>query len=169
MVKRANPMLRACMPPLCAALGLLTACSQQGSDFLSGASQAPAAPTSTPQPAPQGPLAARRASTLVSMPVQSHAGQPLGTIQDIVFDSRGRATHLVINDSGRLVPIPWRIAVANIHSGILVLSQKRLNDAPGFTSGAWPDVSDPSWSASADAYWTIPIDSTSRSRARPTY
>lgn len=156
------------MPPLCAALGLaLTACSPQGSGFMSGASHAPAAPASTPQPAAAGSPGARRASRLISMPVQSDAGQPLGTIDDIVFDPHGRATHLVVNFSGKLVAIPWRIAVASIHGGILVLSQKRLEGAPGFARGAWPDLSDPSWSAAADAYWTVPVDSTSRSRERP--
>ena len=170
MVNRANPMLRRCLPPLCAALGLvLTACSQQGSEFVPKASEAPAAPASAPQPSAAGPIAARRASTLISMPVQSKAGQPLGTIQDIVFDTRGRATHLVIRYDGKLVPIPWLLAVSSIHDGILVLSQKRLDGAPDFASGAWPDITDRSWSAAADAYWTVPIDSTSRSRARPTY
>ena len=173
MVKRANPMLRKCLPPLCAALGLvLTACSQQGPQFMPKASEAPATPAaqaSATRPHASGPIAARRASTLLSTPVQSQAGQPLGTIQDIVFDTRGRATHLVIRHDGKLVPIPWLLAVSNIHDGILVLSQKRLDGAPGFAPGAWPDITDRSWSAAADAYWTVPIDSTSRSRARPTY
>ncbi len=175
MVKRAKPMLRKCLPPLCAALGLLlTACSQQGSEFMPKASAptapaTPAAPASAPRPSPAGPVAARRASTLLSVPVQSAAGQPLGKIQDIVLDARGRATHLVIRSDGKLVPIPWLLAVSSIHHGILVLSQKRLDGAPGFAAGAWPDITDRSWSAAADAYWTVPIDSTSRSRARPTY
>lgn len=156
------------MPPLCAALGLvLTACSPQGSDFMPGASRAPAAPAGTPPPAAPAPLGAHRASRLISMPVQSDSGQPLGTVQDIVFNSHGRATHLVIDFSGKLVAIPWRIAVSSVRSGTLVLSQKRLDGAPGFAPGAWPDLGNPSWSATSDAYWTIPVDSTSRSRTRP--
>lgn len=156
------------MPPLCAALGLvLTACSPQGSDFMPGASHAPAAPASAARSRAPGPLAARRASTLISMPVQSEAGQPLGTIEDIVLSARGRATHVIVNSAGKLVAIPWRIAMPRIHSGILVLNQARLSGAPSFTPGTRPDVSDPSWSATADAYWTTPVDSMSRSRSRP--
>ena len=155
------------MPPLCAALGLmLSACSPQGADFMPGASRAPAAPASATQTPAPGPLAARRASTLISMPVQSDAGQPLGTIEDIVFSARGRATHVIVNSAGKRVAIPWRIAMPRIHSGILVLNQARLGGAPSFTPDTWPDVSDPSWSAAADAYWTTPVDSMSRSRTR---
>ena len=155
------------MPPLCAALGLmLSACSPQGSDFIPGASRAPAAPASAAQSPAPGPLAARRASTLLSMPVQSDAGQPLGTIEDIVFNARGRATHVIVNSAGTLVAIPWRIAMPRIHGGILMLNQARLSGAPSFTPGTWPDVSVPSWSATADAYWTTPVDSMSRSRTR---
>jgi hypothetical protein len=169
MVKRTDLLLRSCMPPLCAALGLmLSACSPQGSDFMSGASRAPAAPESAAQPQPPapGPLAARRASTLISMPVQSDSGEPLGTIEDIVFGARGRATHVIVNSAGRLVAIPWRIAMPRIHGGILELNRTRLSGAPSFTPDTWPDVSAPSWSATADAYWTTPVDSMSRSRSR---
>lgn len=166
MVKRSDLMLRTCVPPLCAALGLvLTACSPQGSDFMPS-SHAPAPPTRSMQSATAGPIAARRASTLISMPVQSQAGQPLGAIEDIVFDAQGHVTDVVVNCAGKLVAVPWRIAVSRMHDGILVLNKERLNGAPSFAPDAWPDVSNPSWSASADSYWTTPIDSPSRARGR---
>lgn len=180
MVKRVDrtPSLR--VPLLCVASGLaLTACSPQGANFLPGVTQAPnhgAAPghpahpapaAASTAPAPTGPFVARRASTLISMPVQSQSGQPLGTIQDFVLNDQGRATHVVLNSVGKLVAIPWRVAVTHIHDGILVLDPTRLAGAPSFSPGAWPDFSSASWSATADSYWTTPVDSPSRSRNRP--
>lgn len=142
----------------------------------------------------------RRASTLIGMLVVSSDGSPLGAVKDVVFDRQGRATHLVIAygterpagppeipDDGKPVPtpndkltaMPWDAAVASIKSGRLVLEPAQLQRAPSFTPGAWPNLDDPAWSASADAYWRkavraaiaahpgAPIDSTTRQRGRP--
>ena len=173
MVKRARLKLRTCTPLLCAVGLVLSACSQQGSHFLSTPST-PATPPAPSAPAPQEPRAALRASTLIAMPVESRSGRVLGQIKDIVFDSNGRATHVIVaygKDSGaggKLAAIPWWTAVSDIHHGSLVLKATRLEGAPSFGSDSWPDVSNPSWSNTADDYWTIPVDSTSRSRARST-
>lgn len=143
-----------------------------------------------------------RASTLIGMPVVSADGSPLGEVKDIVFDRQGRATHLVIaygvgpqtgpeeipddgkppapSPDGKLTAMPWDAAVASIKSGRLVLESAQLQDAPSFTSDAWPNLADPTWSATADAYWRkavqaaiaahpgAPIDSTTRQRTRQT-
>ena len=142
----------------------------------------------------------RRASTLIGMPVVSSDGSSLGAVTDIVFDRQGRATHLVIaygtepqagppeipddgkplpTPDGKLTAMPWDAAVASIKSGRLLLDPTQLQSAPSFTPGAWPNLDDPSWSASTDAYWRkavraaiaahpgAPIDSTTRQRGRP--
>jgi sporulation protein YlmC with PRC-barrel domain len=159
----------------------------------SAAEANPDAPTNTPTE--------RRASTLIGMAVVSTAGSSLGNVKDIIFDRQGRATHLVIayattpqanpgalpNDvegapaaDGKLTAMPWDAAMASIKGGQLVLDSAQLQGAPSFTPDAWPNLDDPAWSATADAYWRravraaiaahpgAPIDSTSRQRARPT-
>lgn len=158
----------------------------------SAADANPDAPTSTPTE--------RRASTLIGMAVVATDGSSLGDVKDIIFDRQGRATHLVIaygtepqanpgalpNDGeappapdGKLTAMPWDAAMASIKGGQLVLDSAQLQAAPSFTAGTWPNVDDPAWSNSADAYWRkavqaaiaahpgAPIDSTSRQRARP--
>jgi sporulation protein YlmC with PRC-barrel domain len=144
-------------------------------------------------PAPQ------RASTLIGMPVVSTDGNPLGEVKDIVFDPHGRATHVVIahdtpsptgpgeipegkleaSPERKLTAVPWKTAVASIHDGRVVLDGSKLESAPSFTPEEWPNLDDPAWSATADAYWRkvarpavvahphTPIDSTARLRARP--
>ncbi|MFZ1869212.1 MAG: PRC-barrel domain-containing protein, partial [Steroidobacteraceae bacterium] len=150
------------------------------------------APTSTP--------AERRASTLIGMTVIATDGVSLGSVKDIIFDRQGRATHLVIaygkelqanpgsppNDGeaapapdGKLTAMPWDAAMASVKDGHLVLDGAQLQGAPSFTTDAWPNLDDPTWSNTADAYWRTavqaaieahpgaPVDPTSRQRARP--
>ena len=156
------------------------------------ADAAPDAPTSTPTE--------RRASTLIGMSVVGTDGTSLGDVKDIIFDRQGRATHLVIaygaqpqanpgalpNDGeaapasdGKLTAMPWDAAMASIKGGQLVLDGTQLQAAPSFTPDTWPNLDDPDWSVTADAYWRkavqaaiaahpgAPIDSPSRQRARP--
>lgn len=143
--------------------------------------------------------APQRASVLIGMPVVSTAGSPLGQVKDIVFDPQGRATHVVIaydtqsqtgpaeipegkleaTPDGKLTAVPWDTVVACIQGGRVVLDGSKLASAPSFTPDEWPNLNDPAWSATADAYWRkvaqpavaahphAPIDSTARLRARP--
>jgi hypothetical protein len=134
------------------------------------------------------------------MAVVATDGGSLGNVKDIVFDRQGRATHFVIaygtqpkrtpgalpNDGeatptadGKLTAMPWDAAMASIKDGQLVLDNAQLQAAPSFTAAAWPNLDDPAWSDTADAYWRTavraaieahpgaPIDSMSRQRARP--
>ena len=135
------------------------------------------------------------------MPVVSADSSPLGDVKDIIFDPQGRATHLVIayssqrepdagqpsddvtpasSPDGKLTAMPWDAAVASMKNGRLVLDGAKLQSAPSFTPDAWPNLDDPAWSVTADAYWRkavraaiaahpgAPIDSTTRQRGRRT-
>jgi sporulation protein YlmC with PRC-barrel domain len=172
------------------------------------AAQDTSAPPDPPSSAPQSAAdaspdasvpAERRASTLIGMPVVSTEGSPVGEVKDITFDPQGRATHLVISygaqpengaapspddakaeasPDGKLTAMPWDAALASIKDGRLVLDGAKLQSAPSFTPDAWPNLDDPSWSATADTYWRKavraaiaahpgnPIDSTTRQRGR---
>jgi PRC-barrel domain len=190
-----------------------TAAAAIASQSEASAPDADASATSDPQgspgqsvsdPDPDAPARApvgRRASTLIGMPVESADGSPLGTVEDIILNPHGQATHLVIayradasaasademppgvkaaGAGRRLTAMPWDAAMATLEDGHLVLDSAKLQGAPSFTPGAWPDLDDPAWSAAADTYWRkavraaiaahpgTPIDSTSRGRARPT-
>ena len=178
-------MIRTLAPALCALSALaLGACSQQNADFLPGSPPEPAssAPASAGTPTkPPLPAAAERASSLIGLPVKSRSGQPLGTVQDIVFGTGGKATHLIVTASAAgsgtatLTPVPWAVAIRHLHGGALVFKARRFTGAPGFPADHWPTLGAPEWSSTADAYWSrtagqpfTPIDPTSRSRVRPT-
>ncbi|HXS19966.1 MAG TPA: PRC-barrel domain-containing protein [Steroidobacteraceae bacterium] len=163
------------------------------SDSTTAAAQASAEAGSTP--------AQRRASTLMGMPVVAVDGSALGEVKDIVFDRQGQATHVVVAYSGepqigpgeapedanpepspdaRLTAMPWDAAMASIKDGRLVLDGAKLQGAPSFRPGEWPNLDDRDWSSTADDYWRkvirasvaahpgAPVDSTTRRRGRRT-
>jgi len=159
-------------------------------------------PQSEPATSPDAPMsvpAQRRASTLIGMPVVSGDGSPLGQVKDIIFDRQGQATHVVVayaeeppigpaetsdattpesGPDGKLTAMPWDAAMASIKDGRLVLDGTKLQQAPSFRPGEWPNLDDRDWSSAADDYWRkvvranvaahpgAPIDSTARQRAR---
>jgi len=161
-------------------------------------------PQSAPEPAPDAAASAaaqRRASTLIGMPVVSRDGSPLGQVKDILFDRQGQATHVVVAyaaetpigpaetpdaaapesaPDAKLTAMPWDAAMASIKDGRLVLNGAKLEQAPSFRPGEWPNLDDRDWSSTADDYWRkvvranlaahpgAPIDSTLRQRGRRT-
>ncbi|MGA7538669.1 MAG: PRC-barrel domain-containing protein [Steroidobacteraceae bacterium] len=168
-------------------------------DAASAAMTSPSDPASVGMAASTGP-AERRASRLIGMPVVSADGSPLGEVKDIILDPQGHATHVVIayrtqseagaaeipegklesSVDGKLVAVPWDTIIAHLADDHVVLDGANLQSAPSFTPGEWPNLADPAWSTTADAYWRklarppavarrgAPIDSTARLRARPT-
>lgn len=157
------------------------------SDEVSSTTPAPQSASDTNSSAPASARAERRATTLIGMSVVAVDGSALGEVKDIIFDRQGRATHVVISYDGATAPasdskltaMPWDAAMASIRDSRLLLDDAQLRGAPSFAPDAWPDLDDPAWSATTDAYWRkavqaaiaahpgAPIDSTSRQRERP--
>ena len=162
---------------------------------------APQSATQAGQDATLSAPAQRRASTLIGMSVVSRDGSPLGAVKDIIFDRQGQATHVVVayggeppigppeapdtanpesSPDGKLTAMPWDAAMASIKDGRLVLDSAKLQEAPSFRPGEWPNLDDQGWSNTADDYWRkvvranvaahpgAPIDSTTRQRGRRT-
>jgi sporulation protein YlmC with PRC-barrel domain len=179
--------------------GAASAAMASPSDPPQAQSSDPQSPSASVVAAPGGEPAERRASILIGMPVVSADGSPLGEVKDLILDPQGRATHVVIacqapSQAGpaeipegklesapdrKLVAVPWDTISAHLTDGHLVLDGANLKSAPSFSPGEWPNLADPAWSATADAYWHkvaqpaaaahrgAPIDSTARLRARP--
>jgi sporulation protein YlmC with PRC-barrel domain len=130
----------------------------------------------TPDSAP-----ARRATQIVGMSVESVTGESLAQVKDVILDSRGMATHLVLSYGGtlgvgaKLVAVPWSAVSATMDGHRIVMSRLRLLAAPTFAGGEWPDLTRAGWSAAADRYWqaedarprSAEVDDTHRSRQRP--
>lgn len=174
---------------------------QPGPRPADSATSTPPATADTGNKAPASVPTQRRASNLIGMPVVSGNGSPLGQVKDIIFDRQGQATHVVVayaeeppvgpaeapdathsqsGPDGKLTAMPWDAAMASIKDGRLVLDGAKLQQAPSFRRGEWPNLDDRDWSAATDDYWRkvvranvaahpgAPIDSTARQRGRRT-
>lgn len=125
-----------------------------------------------------------RATQIVGMSVESMTGESLAQVKDIILDSKGLATHLVLSYGGtlgvgaNLVAVPWSAATTMMDGHRIVMSRLKLLGAPTFSDSHWPDLSRPGWSAEADRYWEsvdnqelssapAEIDDPLRSRQRP--
>lgn len=101
----------------------------------------------------------RRGTKIIGMNVQTEAGESLGTVKDIVLDDQGKLTHLIVSHGGtlgfgnKLTAVPWDHARSMLSGQNLVLKKERLQSAPSFEEGSWPDLASASWSMSADRYW----------------
>ncbi|NHA14640.1 PRC-barrel domain containing protein [Thioalkalivibrio sp. XN279] len=102
------------------------------------------------------------ATTITGDDVFNLKDEKLGTIEDIMLDmENGKIRYAVLSSGGflgmgdRLFAIPWSaMKIDALHKRFtLDVDIERLKAAPGFNKEAWPSWSDPSWSASVDAYY----------------
>lgn len=105
---------------------------------------------------------AHRASKIIGIEVRNRRGEKIGDIKDLVVDNDGRILMAVVSTGGflgmgdRLHAVPWSAfqTGAQDNERILDIDKARLKTAPGFSSGSWPDLSDPSWRDSNNRFFT---------------
>jgi len=102
----------------------------------------------------------KRASKLIGSEVRGTDGDRIGTLQDVILDQNGQVTHGIVAHGGTLglgqslTPVPWGHLSASMQGDAIVLDEKRLENAPKFAGGEWPNLASPTWSQEADQYWT---------------
>lgn len=102
------------------------------------------------------------ASTLIGDQVRNEDGENLGSIKEIMLDTRtGAVSYAVLSFGGyfgmgdKLFAVPWDALTLDIVNKRFVLKVKkaRLDDAPGFDKSKWPDMSDPAWAKQIRSYY----------------
>lgn len=102
------------------------------------------------------------ADTLVGNDVFNKQDEDLGDVKDIMLDMRsGRVSYAVLSFGGflgmgeKLFAVPWEALKLDTENKRFVLDVKkdRLENAPGFNKGHWPDMADPTWERSIHAYY----------------
>jgi len=109
-----------------------------------------------------------KTSAITGMPVKNAAGEDLGTIHELVIDlGTGHVRYAALSFGGalgvgnKLFAVPWN-ALTYKYTGdkynhfLLNVDKEKLKSAPGFDKNQWPDVADPKWGASIDAYYGLP-------------
>ena len=100
------------------------------------------------------------ATTIVGKKVVNEAGEPLGTIKELMIDlNDGQVAYAVLAFGGflglgdKLFAIPWEALSFNLKDRTVVLDVDKevLKDAPGFDKDHWPD------NAQYEAGWLLDI------------
>jgi sporulation protein YlmC with PRC-barrel domain len=102
------------------------------------------------------------ADTLVGNDVFNKEDDDLGDVKDIMLDMRtGRVSYAVLSFGGflgmgeKLFAVPWEALKLDTDNKRFVLDVKkdRLENAPGFDKGHWPDMADQAWENDIHAYY----------------
>lgn len=105
--------------------------------------------------------AALRVSEVRGYQVQNFQGEDLGEVEDIVIGLNTHPDYAVLSFGGfldigdRLFAIPLNAMQVNTEDDTFFfdISEERLENAPGFTDDAWPNISDPAWDDDILEFW----------------
>lgn len=102
------------------------------------------------------------ADTLVGNDVYNEQGEDLGDVKEIMLDmSSGRVSYAVLSFGGilgmgeKLFAVPWSALTLDTVNKRFTLNveKKRLENAPGFDNGNWPDMADQTWAKGIHDYY----------------
>jgi hypothetical protein len=123
-----------------------------------GIYQQPSGASSSPGPGP----ALMGADTLIGDSVVNGAEEDLGDIKEIMLDMHtGQVAYAVLSFGGfiglgeKLFAVPWGALHLDTLNKRFVLNveRERLENAPGFDPGAWPDMSDLNWAKQIHTFY----------------
>jgi sporulation protein YlmC with PRC-barrel domain len=104
------------------------------------------------------------ASTLAGDRVKNSVGEELGKADEIMIDlPTGRVAYVVLSFGGilgmgnKLFAIPWGALRIDEDEKCLILDldKQRLENAPGFDKGNWPDMADVTWGTKIHDYYGV--------------
>jgi hypothetical protein len=109
------------------------------------------------------------AATLIGNDVYNAEGEDLGDIKEIMLDmSRGEISYAVLSFGSflgmgsKLFAVPWSALTLDTENKRFTLNvpKDRLERAPGFDRGKWPNMADQSWAKGIHSYYgtTLPAD-----------
>ncbi len=102
------------------------------------------------------------ADTLIGNDVYNHLDEDLGDIKEIMLDMRnGRVGYAVLSFGGflgmgeKLFAVPWNALKLDTENKCFRLNveKSRLESAPGFDKGDWPDMADQRWATEIHSYY----------------
>ena len=89
-----------------------------------------------------------QASTVIGKRIVNRAGEPLGSLKELVIDMEdGRIAYVVLSFGGilglgdKMFAIPWEALILNPKDQTFILDVEKevLKEAPGFDKDHWPD------------------------------
>lgn len=90
---------------------------------------------------------------LVGLPVESAAGEQLGSVVDIVRSKSGKPTYAVVAIDTDTTAVPYDEALGMVRNEKVIMSPARLSAAPKVKQSEWLDESHTAWRKESDRYW----------------
>lgn len=105
--------------------------------------------------------AALRASEVIGYQVKNFQGENLGEVEDVIVGLNQNPDYAILSFGGfldigdKLFAIPLSITTANTEDDTLFfnITEQNLENAPGFTDDAWPDVVNATWDDDILEFW----------------
>ena len=118
------------------------------------ASQSSSRPHEGPTRRAEAGMAQGMSNINAGMGVQSTAGEPIGTVKDVVPNRSGEPGYvLIVTPSGGRTAVPYSTVSSMTHGGKIVLDRARLEGAPQVKDSQLQDRSNTTWQRQADQYW----------------
>lgn len=88
-----------------------------------------------------------RAKSLMGARISIQGGTEIGTVDDIVFGSDGQVDYLIVNNSGKLVSVPWDAAKFDLQNRVATvnITQQQFRAIPTFTVEQYPSFYTPAY------------------------
>jgi sporulation protein YlmC with PRC-barrel domain len=105
------------------------------------------------------------ADTLIGDHVHNMQDEHLGEIKEIMLDMRtGKIAYAVMSSGGvlsigeKLFAVPWEALKLDTENKQfrLDIEKERIDNAPGFDTGNWPDMANPQWKSQIHSYYGMP-------------
>ncbi|MDC8759209.1 PRC-barrel domain-containing protein [Janthinobacterium fluminis] len=105
------------------------------------------------------------ADTLIGDHVHNLKDEHLGDIKEIMLDMRsGKIAYAVLSHGGvftigeKLFAVPWdALTLDTVNKRFtLNIDKERLDSAPGFDAGHWPNMANPAWASEIHRYYDTP-------------
>jgi hypothetical protein len=90
---------------------------------------------------------------LVGLPVESAAGEQLGSVVDIVRNNSGKPTYAVVAIDTDTTAVPYDKATDMLRNGKVIISPAKLAAAPKVKQSEWLDETHTTWRKESDRYW----------------
>jgi len=100
----------------------------------------------------------QKASDLSGKDCHNLQNEDIGRISDLIIDpDGGRILYGVLANSGKRYAIPWNAVTltADAKKFQVNLPKDRIKDAPSFSDGTWPNVTDTRWADEIHRYYSV--------------
>jgi hypothetical protein len=119
--------------------------------------QAPPPPPPRPGTTVDTSVPTFRAKQVLGTKVMIAGDANIGTVEDLVFDDAGNLEYMIVDNSGKLVTVPWEAAKFNFEKKIatLAITADQYKVIPTYTTTTYPSFYTPTYRTEVYKYYGL--------------